>query len=96
MVRHLDTDSALARNGGDDANAQCGKAQRDVALQVLDFGNAHAVGRNYLEKCDGRTHAHVDLLDWNVVVGKRLGDTALVFLLLVDIHVVAVHFALKQ
>ena len=37
LVGHFNTDGVLAGNGGDDANAQGRKAERDVVLQVLNL-----------------------------------------------------------
>jgi len=39
LVRHLDPDGALARHRGDDPDAQGGEAERDIVLQVFNFGN---------------------------------------------------------
>ena len=37
LVGYFNTDGTLARNGGDDPDTQCRKAQRDIIFQVLDL-----------------------------------------------------------
>ena len=93
-IRHLDTDGSLARDRSDDTDTQGSEAQGDIILQVLDFGDAHTLGRLNLIEGDGRTHGGTDGLDLYAEVAQHLDDSVLVRLLLlfVDRHLLVVVF----
>ena len=93
-VRHLDTDGTLARDRSNDTDAERRKTQGDIIFQVLDLGDADALGRLNLIEGDGRTHGGTDGLDLYAEVAEHLDDSVLVgaLLLLVDGNAVVLIF----
>ena len=78
LVRHLDADRPLARYRSDDPDTEGRQAQRDVVLQILDLGNAHARRRHDLVQRHGRADRRLDFLDADAEVLERLLDPVLV------------------
>ena len=77
-VGHLDADRALAGDGGDDTDADGSQTEGDVVLQVLDLGDAHALGRRDLVERDGRADGGADGTDLHAEVVEHLDDAVFV------------------
>ena len=78
LVRNLDADGTATRNRRDDTDTQCGEAQRDIILQILDFADANTLFRHNFIQGNGRADHCGNALDGNAEAEQGLLDTHLV------------------
>ena len=90
-VRHFDADGALARNRGDDTDAQSGQTQRNIVLQVLDFRDSNAGGRDDFIQRDCRADGRLDFVDADAEFAQGFHNLVLVGLqfLIVDFRLLS-------
>ena len=86
LIGHLNTDGALARYGGDDADAQRRERKGNVILEVAYLVDAHARGRRHLVERDGGTDGSLDARDFNAKVAQHVDDAVLVGVLFGHVH----------
>ena len=86
LVRHLNTDSSLARNRSDDTNTQCSQLQSDVIFQITHLGDTDTLSQSQLIQCDGRSHRCCNSFDFNTKATQHLHYAVLVLLLLLHIY----------
>ncbi|OPZ99076.1 MAG: hypothetical protein BWY72_00518 [Bacteroidetes bacterium ADurb.Bin416] len=84
-VGHFNPDGALARYGGDDADAQGGQTQGDVVFQTLDPGNTDTGFRDDFVQGYRGTYCCGDGADADAELLEYLLDAALVAVLLLGI-----------
>ena len=77
-IRNLNTDSALARNRGDDTDAKGREAQGDIILEGAHLGNTDTGRQRDLVKRDGRTDRGLDAGDLDTKGTEHLHDAVLV------------------
>ena len=78
LVRHFDTNSALARYGRDNADTEGRQAQGDIVFQVFDPGNAHARGGDDFVQRNRRANRCPDFGNFYFVMKQRLYDLVFV------------------
>ena len=90
FVWHLHTDGSLARNGGNDSNAERTETQGDVVFEITDFADSYTRCRRDFVKRDGGADGGLDANDFHTEIMKHFDDTVFVGILLNHVYRTAV------
>ena len=90
FVWHLHTNGSLARNGGNDSNAERTETQGDVVFEITDFADSYTRCRRDFVKRDGGADGGLDANDFHTEIMKHFDDTVFVGILLNHVYRTAV------